>query len=135
MVAPIATSTSHDAALLNSIDAQLADRMGDLEDQLAILRELVSDDIQELQQHIGVSNIAEGSLISSDFELVHVVRIGAPAGPQAWRARCGFKFGAAKLSMASSATHGNKCLTCLGLKQHSSSHTHPGQATDSEEDD
>ena len=99
------------------MDRIIQDRIGDLGDQIHILRELVWDDIEQLRESISVSGLCAGVIIVSDTPLLHKVEKGLPAPPQAWRTHCGWAFGGATFSISTHADTAEPCKTCFVLKR------------------
>ena len=87
------------------IQTELQDRLGDLDDQLHMLREMVADDIEELKQCMSFTGLGKGVHTVSDKDLVHIVRVGLPASPTKWATRCGFRFGGGLFFTSCSRLH------------------------------
>ena len=72
----------------------------DLREGLEILRELVHDDVQQLQQNVELLRGGRAGFVHRiGRHRHHRIFVGPPSPPECWRTRCGWAFSASRFSI------------------------------------
>ena len=110
-----ASSSTTPKALADGAQTLIFNRMDDLEDQLQIFREMVADDVVNLQKAISYTGLHDGAFVRrSRRRRVHVVRVGLPGPPSKWKTVCGWRFGGSVFTTTQAPTTTEKrCKRCF----------------------
>ena len=114
------SSSSQPCAILDdtAVRKVIEEYMNEVDGDFAIFKQLVADDIAELQAKIAVfPRFCESHIRRSPRRRWHKVATGPSLGPLSWRTRCGWAFASSAYEVAqvNPPTTGVLCRRCFGL--------------------
>ena len=105
------------ARIADDVVTPLAKELDEVRDELHIIRELVADDIQNIQKQIHeYTDEDHGMLRFEGYEKCHFIHVFYPRPPQGWRTRCGLRFAGSAYHFVKEGEVKVMCKRCKKLQ-------------------